>query len=183
MKKVLLATAFAAATVTAQAQNAVATNWFGEIGYTAVRLKATDGVDTVKASPSAVNLSVGYQVMPNLAIEGLAAFSLSDAKVKLNGTSTVVDADVKSTLGIYLRPSFKVTDNIELFGRLGYAHSKYSLSAGGVNATGSDSDFSYGIGANFYLNKTSYISGNWTSYYSKDGVKGTGVAVSYGVRF
>ena len=183
MKRILIATAIAAASVAASAQVTDSTKLFGEIGFTHQSLRATDGVDTVKAGPGALAVSLGYKFHPNVAVEGVANLGLLSSDVKLNGAGTGIDGKLDSVLVIYLRPSVKVSENVELFGRLGWARSKVSLSAGGVNVSDSDNDFSYGFGATLDLSKTSYLSGSWTSFYKKDGFKASGLTVSYGVRF
>lgn len=178
-----VATALFAFASSAQAQDASTPKLYGELGYTQLSAKASDGVDALKFSPSAVSGVFGYQFMPWLAVEGQVGIGASKGKIKLNGADTGVNGKVKSTAGVFLKPSVAVSDSIDLFGRVGWVHTELELSAGGVSNTGRGSDIAYGVGANFNFSKTSYVQASWMNYYKKDGLKVDGFAVAYGMRF
>jgi hypothetical protein len=86
-------------------------------------------------------------------------------------------------IGVFNKPGVKVTENVELFARLGYLRTKLELSAGGMSVSDSDTGAAYGLGVNLNLTKTSYVQANWMSYYKEDGLKAQGVALAYGVRY
>ncbi len=126
---------------------------------------------------------LGYQLHPNVAVEGFLGLGIVKDEIELNGTGIGLNAKVKNTVGVFIKPGFMVSDNVELFARLGYLRTKLQLSAGGTSVSDSDTGAAYGLGVNLNLTKTSYVQANWMSYYKEDGVKAQGVALAYGVRF
>ena len=174
---------FASASVYAQRAQPFNPSVYAEIGYTHHNYKDWDGVDTLKFSPGAVSGVVGYKFTPNLSVEGMLGLGLGKDKVKIDGVDTGSDGKVKSTFGLFLRPSFDINESVELFGRVGWVRSKLEISNSVSSESGSDTDLAYGIGANFNLSKTSYIQTGWMQYLNKDGVKIDGLNISYGMRF
>lgn len=156
---------------------------YAEIGYTQLNAKETFGANTAKFSPSAISGVVGYQFTPNLAVEGLVGFGAGKGDIKVNGVDSTVDGKVKNAIGVFFKPSFAVSDSIDLFGRIGWVRTELEVSAAGVSVSDSGNDVAYGVGANFNLSKTSYIQANWMNYYKKDGLKVDGFTVAYGMRF
>jgi uncharacterized membrane protein (GlpM family) len=105
MKKIALASVIALASIGAQAQ------MYGEVGYTATTAKKNVNGNGIKASPSALRGILGYELNPNLAVEGMVAFGMSDATVEVNGVSaTGVKLGIDNALGLYLKPKTKLND-------------------------------------------------------------------------
>jgi len=132
--KVLFAAAAAAALLPAAtlAQTAPATNttgFYGTLGYLG---ESTQGVDL-----GAIQGRLGYRVLPWLGIEGEGAFGVKDDKSQQ--TFAGVTADTKVRLrdqeAIYGVGFLPLSDNFELFGRVGYGHEGAKVSATAVNAT------------------------------------------------
>ena len=165
-----------------------------ELGYTQLKLSG-EGSD---AKPGAIRGIVGYDVHPNIAIEGMLAFGVKDD----NATETVDTAfgpvtatgkiKLKNAYGIYVKPKFDVTDAVQVYGRLGYSHAKFEASAsasvpgvGTVSGTESDSDggASYGLGANFKFSPNAYVGVDYMRYFKRDGVTVNGLTVGLGYRF
>lgn len=178
---VLAAMAVASASTLAQTQSDP--RMYGEVAYNLVNIKEVDGPDWIKARPSVATGIVGYKFHPNLSVEGMLGLGVSGDKVDLNGMETVVDAKISNAFGVFVRPSVKLGDSVELFARLGYVQSKIKLSVPGFSISDSGGSTAYGLGGNFYLSKQSYLQLNWTSYYKKDGLKIQGVGLGYGFRF
>ncbi|MBT9463288.1 outer membrane beta-barrel protein [Hydrogenophaga sp.] len=181
--KALAAAVLSVAAAGAQAQVQAPTKMYAEIGYAAIGLDATDGTDTLKASPGALTGVFGYQLHPNLAVEGFLGLGLTKDEIELNGAPSGVNAKINNAYGFFIKPGFKVSEGVELFARLGYLRTKLSVSAGGVSVSDTDTSAAYGVGVNLNLTKTSYLQANWTSYYKDDGAKAQGVALAYGMRF
>jgi attachment invasion locus protein len=184
--KIFFKSALAAALIVAgaaQAQSTQSTGAYGEIGYTFLNLTATSGGDTAKASPGLLTGTLGYKVHPNFAVEAFVGFGANKDGIKLNGASTVFDAEANSSYGIFFRPSFALSDKAEVFGRIGYVKSKASISAGAVSVSDRDTDGAYGLGLNYAVTNTSYLQLNWTTLYKKDGLKADGFGLVYGIRF
>ena len=178
-----IAAVFTIAAAGAQAQTQAPSKMYAEIGYAAISLDFTDGSDTLKAGPGALTGVLGYQLHPNLAVEGFLGLGVVKDEIEFNGTGTGLNAKVKNTVGVFVKPGFMVSENVELFARLGYLRSKLKVSFGGESVSDSDTGAAYGLGVNLNLSKTSYVQANWMSYYKENGVKAQGVALAYGVRF
>ena len=120
---------------------------------------------------------VGYGLHPNLAVEGALGYGLG---------STTVDGDTlkqKLSYGFYVKPRYQVTNELEVFARLGY------LKDGGEtsNSTGSDKftngTTAWGLGANYAVTKNVYLSSSYGQTYKKDGMKINGLSLGVGYRF
>jgi hypothetical protein len=87
-----------------------------------------------------------------------------------------IDIKVGTGVGFFTRASVNVSDDLQLFGRLGWQHSRLKFS----DATGSDSDsgsdLAYGFGANYNLSKSSYLQASWMSYYNKNSTRSAALA-------
>ena len=79
MIKLVIASVLTLAAFSASAQ------MYGEVGYTSVKLEENSYGDNYKSSPSAVRGVLGFEINPNLAIEGMVGLGLGDDKVTLNG--------------------------------------------------------------------------------------------------
>lgn len=186
MKKILFASLAAATAFSfagaAHAEGADAPLYF-ELGYSKLSVKGGVPGMSLKASPGAISGIAGYQVNNNLSFEGLLAFGAGGSEAKINGVGSGVDIKVGTGLGFFARASTNLTDDLQVFGRLGWQHSRLKFS----DATGSDSDsgsdLAYGFGANFNLSKSSYLQASWMSYYNKNSTKISGFGLSYGIRF
>ena len=178
MIKHVIATALTLAAFSASAQ------MYGEIGYTKVTVKDSDSGFNFKSSPTAVRGILGYEINPNFAIEGLAAFGMSDDNVKENGrTLQGAKFKIDNTFGIYAKPKVKFTPELEAFVRAGFAQTKATYSERGFSESSSESSFSYGLGMNYALNKTTSLNVDYMSYYEKDGVTATGFTFGVGYKF
>lgn len=166
----------------AHAQNADS-KLYAEIGYTQLNVNITDGVDSLKFSPVAFSGVLGYQLMPNVALEGFLGLGADGGRVKYNGVKTSIKGQVKNALGVFVRPSFAVSDNLNLFARVGWVRSELELSTSSASLSLRDNDVAYGFGANFSLSKNSYVQASWMNYFKKDGFKADGFTVAYGHRF
>ena len=167
----LLAAGAAQAQSTTPAQNSV----YGEVGYTFVKIK--EDTTGVSAKPGALRGIVGWDVNPYLALEAMFATGVSD------DTTQGVKFKVSRSYGLYLTPKYAINSDFEVFGRLGYADSKLKLSGGGQSFSGTDSSFSWGLGAKYNFNKQVYGALDYTSYFDKDNLKIDGVTLSVGYRF
>jgi outer membrane autotransporter protein len=159
--------------------------FYGEAGYTFLTFE--DGLGG-KARPGALRLLGGWDLHPFFAIEGLAAWGVTedDTTVTSLGRTARVDYDLSHIYGIYFTPKYKY-QNWEFFGRLGWADTKVkatvtsgTLSAG---AGASDSDFSYGLGVNYYFNPRWYGGIDYMMYNDKGNSKVQGINLAIGYRF
>lgn len=151
---------------------------YGEIGLTSLNYSEPG----YALSPSgAVRVIVGADLAPNLALEGMAAFGTSEGSLAISGV--LVKGKVDTMYGVYLKPKTKISDAIEVFGRVGFASAKATFTAPGFAYTTSGNDFSYGVGANFNVAKNASVGLDYMSYYNKTGVSVNGMTINIGFKF
>lgn len=164
----------------AQAQTKVQSGpLYGELGYAPVKISFAG----YSITPKVLRGMLGYEVNPNLAVEGMLGLGVSDGSTTVSGVR--VTGEVDHMIGLYLKPKVTVTPELELFARAGIVRNKVTASVPAAVWTGSDtqSDVSYGLGLAYSINKTTSLVVDCMSYYSKDGVKGNGVTVGVGFKF
>lgn len=137
MKAIAIAAAAASMLlgVAAHAQQSPATSpLYGELGYSWTQIHGNG----FNATPGAVRGIVGYNLHPNLAVEGMVEGGTGhDAD---NGVS----AKLRSSYGVFAKPKY-VIGNTELFARVGWARTSLNLSTGNM----SSNNFAYGVGVKY----------------------------------
>ena len=190
MIKHVIATALTLAAFSASAQV------YGEIGYAKIQLKGGD-LDQVETSPTAIRGIIGFEINPNFAIEGLAAFGMNDGDYKANKDKfrpPHAKIKIDNIFGIYAKPKIKFTPELEAFVRVGFAQTKGTYSypdfqAGTNNfypaysKSSSAGNFSYGLGMSYALNKKTSLNVDYMSYFEKDGVKVASFTFGAGYKF
>ena len=186
MQKIIRVAAIAAAFVAAGAQAQV----YVEGSYLPTKISGDHGMNS-DPKPSAFMGIVGYDLHPNLAIEGAIGLGLG------SGSSSVTDIDtnttyniktkIKSSYGVYLKPRYQISDELEVFARVGYLKSKFenSISLGNISASESISEGStaWALGGNYKLNSNLYLTAAYNQLHSKDGVKVKGLNFGVGSKF
>lgn len=168
----------------APAKQDMLSNMYGEVSYGASKVTGNDGVDTAKASPAILQGTLGYQFHENFAVEGRLGFNLSDSTPKVNGVS-IPGASVKinNVFGVFIRPSLALSNDFEVFGRLGFARGKVTVSGMGLSESESRTDFAYGVGANYHLSKSTYLTAEYINLHNKNGAKVNTFSVGVGFKF
>lgn len=150
---------------------------YGEIGWT--RITYRESGDTLR--PSALRLIGGAQLHPNLAIEGMLAFGLADDSVSILGVD--VSGEVNRTWGLFIKPKASAAANLDIFGRVGYAKTRFTASAPGLTLSSSGSDLAYGVGASYRITPQWSANLDYMTYYNHDGIRSTGMTVGLGLKF
>ena len=144
--------------------------YYGEIAYTPIELKV-DGGEPSKPEP--IRFIVGKELHKNWAIEAMYTTTFAkDHMVGFDGHIT--------NYGISLKPKIGLTENTELFARLGVTHSNITAAAGNHRSSG---DFSYGVGLQTKFTPAIYGQLDYMHYHHKDGIRVQGYGVSVGYRF
>jgi outer membrane autotransporter protein len=131
---------------------------------------------------------LGYEINSNLAIEGMLASGLSGSSVKVNG-QTVAGEKMKigNSIGLYVKPKIKLTDQVEVFARAGVVKTRIAASFVDndvrVKETSSDSGASFGAGISYSINPKASLNADYMQYYSKEGVKIRGLTLGVGLKF
>jgi outer membrane autotransporter protein len=171
MKAIAIAAAAASLLVgvAAHAQQAPAASpLYGELGYSWTQIHGNG----FKATPGAVRGIIGYDLNPNLAVEGMLEGGTRDA------TDNGVTAKLQSSYGLFVKPKYDF-GNTEVFARAGWARTNLDLSTGNV----SSNNFAYGVGAKYNVTPRMNVGLDYTRLADKNGVKVDGVTLGLGYHF
>ena len=147
------------------------TSSYVEFGYAAPKI----GFAGYSATPGDIVVRGGYNFTKNFSAELFGAAGVASGNI--SGVTLKLD----SAYGAYLKARVEATPHFELYARAGWLHA--TLSSNAVSGTGSDSSFSYGVGAQYLFTKNWYVQGDYTSFYDKDGVTIKGPSIGVGYRF
>lgn len=173
-KHTLIALLTVLAAGTASAQSMSNQGYYGEIGYTALKIKNdNNGFDVM---PKLARFIIGKEIDKNLSVEGTYAFTASKDSGVVGGTSYTAEGTM---FGAYFKPKMEIAKDVEIFARVGAIHSKYKDEGSSVSKT----KLAYGIGMQAQLTKDVYGQVDYMNYYKQDGITAKGFTVSVGTRF
>lgn len=165
MRKSLMAMAGGLALMLAPA--AAAQDWYANAGAT---WYSADDADVTGATAR-----LGYKFNDNFGAEGEASFGIEGDTADFLGTP--VDVDLDNQFGVYAVGWLPVSENFDLFGRIGYASIDAQGSFGGFSAGADDDGAAVGVGAQYMFNDTWGVRGEYTRLASDDdGVDAVGVS-------
>lgn len=185
MKRIAIAAVAASALlVLGSAQAQQMTPWYGELGYTWLKV---DAVGT-SARPGVIRAILGYDLHPYFALEGMLGGGVTDDNKNVVGADGLLhDVKFKSDTiyGIWAKPKYDLGNGLELFGRLGWSHLdvKTSSSAADLTTEHSQDGFTWGAGLNYHFNPRMYVGMDWLQYSSKSNNHVDGITLSFGYRF
>lgn len=199
MKMIAIAAASALlllGTAHAQQARSALSGGYVELGYT--QLKISDDQGGSDAKPGALRGIAGYNLHPNIAVEGMLAFGVRDDETTetvataVGPVNATAEIKLKNAIGLYVKPKFNVTDAFEVFGRVGYTRAKFEgtaratvpgLGTVSVSEDDSESGASVGFGASYRFTPNAYVGLDYMRYIKKDGVKTDGLTLGVGYRF
>ncbi len=162
----------------AGASNSATPTSYGELGWSRVDVE-TSGAS---ARGDLLRGIAGYKFHPNAAAEVMLGIGIRDARsTSLLGVPA--NLKVKHVFGAYAKPTLQLTDNLAVFGRLGFAQTRHTLSTALASRTEREWDLSYGVGLNFDINPRTYVGLDWMNYLDKGGSQVDGMTLSVGMRF
>lgn len=100
----------------------------------------------------------------------------------MNVSGVSVDLEIDNFYGAYVRGMLP-TGTFTPYGLLGWTKGKLTASASGFSISGSDSDLSYGIGADAWLSKTTALNFEFGRLIKGDGYKVDGLSVGIAFKF
>lgn len=171
MKAIAIAAAAASLLLgaAAHAQQSPATSpFYGELGYSWTQIHGNG----FKATPGAVRGILGYDLHPNVAVEGMVEGGTG------NDTDNGVSAKLKSSYGLFVKPKYDF-GNTEVFARAGFAHTNVGLSTG----DNSSNNFAYGVGVKYNVTPRVNVGLDYMRLADKNGVKVDGVTLGLGYHF
>ncbi len=176
MRILTLSTAAAAVAlmaVPAAAQTLSDPSWYGTVGVANVGAEDTD-VDL-----NAVTGRIGARLNPYFGVEGEASFGVGEEEV-----ATGIDAQLNHDAAAYAVGFFPVSNNFEVFGRVGYGTTEIEVSGGGLSASEDGQSLNYGVGAQYFFDGANGVRGAWTRRdFEDDNGEADVWSVSYVRRF
>lgn len=137
----------------AQAQNIG--KLYGEVAYSMLSIEDTSANNLGTWKPSQARIILGTEVTDYVALEGIISQGLASDTVVKNTAS--VETKLKTSYGVAVRPFIKITDDIELFGRVGILRSESEaiiINAGNRVTSNTSTTFKvYGVGVAYKINK------------------------------
>lgn len=153
MRNVLLATAALTLLGTpAFAQSFSDPQWTGSVGYT--HLDGDDG------SLGAVTGRVGAKISRYIGVEGEASFGVKDDDIIVGGVDGSLEHEYDAAL--YAVANVPVSENFELFGRVGYGTTSIKADVAGVETSEDGESLNYGAGANYFFDGQNGLRADWT---------------------
>lgn len=171
------ATLAAALTCTSAQAQLIPTPSYLELGL----VNATVDTGAGKASPTAVRLISGTDFHKYMGLEALFALSTSDGSATINNVPGRLK--INNSWGLYLKPKFDVTPEIEMFGRIGFASTSLSASGSLASASGTSQSGAYGLGLRFKFNKSLGINLDYMTYLQSGNTDVKGATIGLGYRF
>ena len=176
MRNILLATAaLSVFAVPAMAQSLQDPAYYGTLGYTQL--------DNADGDLGAITGRFGAKVTPNFGAEVETSVGVRDDDFNVGG----VEGSIKHEydLAAYAVATLPVSDQLEVFGRVGYGTTEIKASALGESVTEDGESVNYGAGANYFFDGGNGVRGDWTrrDFTDDNGGEVDTYAVSYIRRF
>jgi len=134
-----------------------------------------------EASLTAVVGRLGTTFNENFSGEIRLGFGVGDDSVDVFGTD--VDVELDNMFGVYVRGGIPVTDSFFPYAIVGYTRGEVTASALGYSESNSESDVSFGLGADINLSQNAIINMEYMSYFDKDGTEIDGFSVGIASKF
>ncbi|HEY0823471.1 MAG TPA: porin family protein [Ramlibacter sp.] len=173
MKRLAVAAASVLLMLGTAAQAQTRAPLYGELGYSFLEFKADGGFS---ANPQALRGIIGYEFHPNVAAEGMLAFGTSD------DSDQGVNVKLRNAFGAFVKPKYNF-GAAEVFARVGFARVKVREESVLGSFSDSDTDFAWGLGANYNFNPRMYVGADWMRLNDSDGAKIQGWTINFGYRF
>jgi opacity protein-like surface antigen len=147
---------------------------------------ATTGVATtvpsgaeVTAEHQTLGLIAGYKFNSYVAVEGRYNMSLSAGTWEDNAVELAEDTDDKvAAMGIYVKPMYPVTNELDVYALLGYASTTYTAGTvvGGNALVAAEQEivaagFAYGVGIAYDVTDSVAVFVDYVSLYAADAVE------------
>lgn len=160
MKKlaILAAAMLGAAIATPAMAQTGDTGVYAGVGYTQL--------DADEVDIGGVTGRLGYRFHPNFGVEGEMTFGLDEDTADNLGTP--VDVELDEQWGVYGVGFVPVTENIEVFGRVGYVNVDAAATVGGFTAGVDEDGIGYGAGVQWAFNERFALRADYTRLSGED---------------
>lgn len=175
MKKTTLALMLSAGLTVPGVAMAAGTDpgFYAGAGYMFATLESND-VDA-DVDLGVLFLRGGYQINQYLAVEARLGEGVQEDKIY------GVKLEIEEMYGAYAKVGLPTDVGLYPYALIGMTHAKLKASVPGDSATSTDSDISYGIGADYWFNKQLSAGLEYANFYDKDGdtISGLTLGVNY----
>jgi len=187
MKKISIAiTCFLGAVCsTAFAENKAAkeerSGYYVDAAYTLVAIEDTSSSNLGTWKPTMGRITFGKEISENWAVEGFITQGINSDTLTISG----VDFKVKgnTSYGVAIRPFLKATNDLEIYGRVGWIQNKFTLSADALS-TSEDytwNQYLWSLGVAYKISDNFSAIIDYTKFTKKEDANTTSTAV--GVRY
>lgn len=121
------------------------------------------------ASLKAIVARLGTEFSDYVAGEVRLGYGIGDDSISAFGFDVNVELDYM--YGAYLRAGFPAAESFYPYAVLGYTQIELTASAGGFSASDSDSDVSFGLGADIGFSDNTLLNLEYMNYFDKDGAE------------
>lgn len=163
--------ALAAISGSAYAQVGQDRGWYvgASIGQSSMDIEGCGGVISCDDKDTAWRILGGYQINRNFAVE-LGYHQLGDAKASFPGGQVDFEANAIELVGVGLLP---LANNFALYAKAGFYRGETeatgSNALGSVNEKESNTDLTYGLGAQYNFNPKFGVRAEWQRYTNMGG--------------
>ncbi len=173
MRKILLAAAAVSVIAAPAVAQDITPSWYGTLGYS--QLDHSDG------DLGAITGRVGAKFNPWFGVEGEGSVGVRNDDFTVAGVPVTLKH--KYDLAAYGVGTIPVSENFELFGRVGYGTTEIEATAAGASARGDGESWNYGVGANYFFDGQNGVRGDWTRRDFRDGGEADIYSLNYVRRF
>jgi Outer membrane protein beta-barrel domain len=102
------------------------------------------------ANPTALALMGGWRMNRYFGLEARFGGGVANDSINVPGVGSI-DLKIKSYFSFLVRGNLPVSEQFDLYAIAGQTRGNFAASSGGFSASGGDSSFSYGVGAEFLM--------------------------------
>tara|TARA_R110001592_G_scaffold357853_1_gene661654 strand:+ start:83 stop:619 length:537 start_codon:yes stop_codon:yes gene_type:complete len=124
---------------------------------------------------------LGTKFNENLSGEIRIGFGIGDDSVNVFGND--VDVELDTMFGAYVRGGIQAADKFYPYVVLGYTRGEVTASVPGFSDSESESDVSFGLGADVDINEKLTFNAEYMNYLDKDGVEVDGFSLGIVTKF
>jgi opacity protein-like surface antigen len=139
-----------------------------------------EGIAT-DASVTALYGRVGTSFNENFSAEARIGFGLTDDTVAFLGED--VDIQLNNFFGAYFKGGARLTEVFYPYAIIGYTRGEMEASVFGASISESESDVSFGLGADFTVTDGMTFNLEYMNYFDKDGAELSGFSLGFISRF
>ena len=164
--------------------------YYAELGYTSINYSFVYSSEYSAKwnNGAAIRLVFGKELGENLAIEGMYASGINSSDKTTIISTFSSNIKLTSMYGVYLKPKYNISENMNVFARIGFVQSTINGSIyDGTSLYSSDSasasTTSYGVGTSYKLNDKFNLNLDYMSYYNKNSIDINAVTLGVGYKF